>query len=518
MKDSRRSRSKWLTDYRYVLGGILENQKLHSKAKLALAVITSPGAAFEEILTRRLLGTGLVIALIAGAVSTIPAIISVAGGDRVQALMLGKSNPVVWLGLCMLIALAMQRLLKWIGAEVDYVGLLTLMGWSQITLIIVQLTMAALLWTQLSDRPMTTFISLMFAISATASLGYVYLMGVAVHTLSGSPKARGIMAYVVVLMATAIAFSQTYVTAKISPFADALPGISSTARIISGADQTPWTFAAAIGLTLGVLFIGRGLKWEQRQIRTNVVIAALVGLIAIVGYSGFAQKHNYYGKLRQAHESYIHENYSAAASQLERLLPVVKENQALILDTADVYVLAKRDDKALALYGRAADQIKHGDAPDKKQWLARASLGEGIALDGMGRYPEALAKFELAKKQWPEFREPWVRSALSFDRMGKYDDAITAGNQAVQTLGSKSTLAWVALADAFANKNDRVQAGTAITMVESADKKLASRIGSKLEDWQTAVAKLSREDLKFPSERELAPEPEKPEKNKAKKK
>ncbi len=507
-----------MTDYCLSLGGVLDNEKTHSKAKLALAIITSPGAAFEEIHRRKLLGTALVISLIAGALSAVPVIITVMSGERVQALMLGKSNPVAWLGLTLLFAFVMQKLLKWIGTEVEYVGLLTLMGWSQVTLIIVQLAMAVLSYSQsLATTPMFS-VNFAFAILATASLGYVFLMGLVVHTLAGAPKARGVMAYVVVLFAAAIGFSQTYVTAKISPFADALPGVASTARLIAGADQTPWAVASVVGLVLGTIVISRALQWPAEKVRMNATAAGLIGVAMLGIYLNMVYKTDYYGKLRKAHESYIHEKYTSAAAQMEALLPVIKDNYSLMLDAADANLLANQDKKALELFERAAEPVKHGDVPDKKQWLARLYVGEGSALYAMGDYDGALGKFEQAKKQWPEFREPWVRMAVTYDRMGNYDKAVSAGNYAVQNLGSKATVVWVALAEAFANKNDEVQAATAITMVRSSDERLADRIGKDLEDWKNAVSKLSRMELGFPLEKELAAEPEKAEKSKDKKK
>lgn len=491
----------------------MENQTTHSKVKLALAVLTSPGAAFEEINRRNLLGSALIISLIAGTLSSVPVLITVASGERVQALMLGKSNPVAWVGLSMLLALAMQRLLKWIGTEVDYAGLLTLMGWSQVTLAIVQVAMIVMSFSLASSAPPTLYINFAFAVLATASIGYVLLMGLAVHTLTGAPKARGILSYIVVLFATVIAFSQTYVTAKLGPFADALPGVGSTARLVAGADQTPWAVAAVVGLVLGMIVLGKARQWPIETLRLNVTAAGLVGMAALGIYLNYAYKSNYYGKLRQAHESYIHEKYSTAAAQMEALLPIVKDNYSLMLDTADVCVLAKRDDKALELFGQAQKRIESENAPEKKQWLARVHDGEGIVLDAKGRHSEALKKFEQAKKQWPEFREPWVRMAITYNKMGMYDKAIASGNHAVQTLGSKAPVVWVALAQAFANKNDEVQAATAITMVRNSDTKLADRIGKNLEDWKNAVEKLNRVELKFPVEQELAPEPEKVEKS-----
>ena len=454
----------------------LETEVIHGKAKLALAVITSPSAAFEEITRRRLLGSALTITAITGAVAALPPIVSALGGERIQLLQLGKCNPIAWLGLSMLYALAMRKLLKWVGSTVDYIGLLTLMGWSQVALLLVQIATAVMYAAQFANARNPILTNLAFAVFAMASLGYVALMGIAVQSLCGAPKARGIMTYLVVYLAGSIAFSVTYANSRTSPFQDALPGVNSTAKAFVGVDQTPWLAAGVVGLVVGIVMIGRALGWPAPKVKFNAAVAGLIGLLAFGGYMGALSGSDYYGKLRQAHESYVMGHYAIAADQLEALLPVLKDNLSLMLDVADVNYLAGRDGKSLDYCVRSAGIMRRQSSPDK-EWLARVYDREGIALDAQGKYPEALAAFEKATKQWPEFRGPWVRMAVTYDKMGKYDKAIESGNHAVQKLGSKATVVWVALAQAFAGANDPVQASTAITMVRSTDKKLAGRIG-----------------------------------------
>lgn len=490
----------------------LETEIIHSKAKLALAVFTSPSAAFEEITRRRLLGTGLTITAITGAVAALPPIISALGGERIQLLQLGKCNPIAWLGLCMLYALAMRKLLKWVGSTVDYISLLTLMGWSQLALLLVQIATAVMYASRLTNANNPILTNLAFAVFAMASLGYVALMGIAVQSLCGAPKARGIMSYLVVYLAGSIAFSVTYANARTGPFQDALPGVISTAKAFIGVDQMPWLAAGVVGLVVGIVMIGRALGWPTPKVKFNAAAAGLVGLLAFGGYLGALSGNDYYGKLRQAHESYVMGHYAIAADQLEALLPVLKDNLSLMLDVADVNYLAGRDGKSLDYYVRLAGTIRRQDSQDKKKWLARVYEGEGIALDAQGRYTEALAAFEKATKQWPEFRGPWVRMAVTYDKMGKYDKAIESGNHALKKLDSEATIAWVAIAEAFARTGDVKQAKAAIAMVVGRDKKLAARIGSSINDWKNAVDKLTRDELKFPLERELAPEPKKPKK------
>ncbi len=94
--------------------------------------------------------------------------------------------------------------------------------------------------------------------------------------------------------------------------------------------------------------------------------------------------------------------------------------------------------------------------------------------------------------------------------MGKYDEAIKAGNRAVLKLGSKSPAVWVALLEAFNNTGDKKQAAAAMANLAGHDKDLAKRIGPEPNDWRNAVDKLTRKDLEFGLEAEPAPKPETP--------
>ena len=491
----------------------MESENVHSKVKLALAVLTSPGAAFEEITRRRLLGSALTIVALTGGIAALPPLIAWQNGGRLELMMLGKCNPVAWLGLCMLYAFAMQKLLKWIGSSVEYVPLLTLMGWSQIALL-------------LSEALRTTIdfglfgagraLALQVGTSGAfvLSLWYVALMGPVVGSLCGAPKARGIMTYIVIELAAVIGFTLTYGNTRISVFQNALPGVMSTAGSVAYVDQTPWLGAAVLGLAIGVFQIGRHLGWTHSRARLNGVAAGVLGLAVFVAYTSALSQADYYGKLMRTQVSYNNGNYKAAAEDLEGLLSLSKDNVSLMLDTANVLHLAGNDKGSLDYCRRAGEIVNRQEGQGRNQWLARIHDQSGTALDAQGQSAQALSEFTQAAKQWPEFREPPIRMAVTYDRMGRYDEAIKAGNRAVLKLGSKSPIVWVALLEAFANNGDTKQAKAAMVNLAAKDENLAKLIGPKLDDWKSAVGKLSRKDLKFPLENEMAPKPEKPEKAK----
>ena len=514
----------------------MENVTTHSTAKLALAVFTSPAAAFEEITRRRLFGTALFIVALTGTVGMIPPIIAALSGQRVQWLVLGQCNPVASVGLWLLYALAMQKLLKWLGSQVDYVELLTLMGWSQLSLL---LTAAFTIAFSYGTASMNATAS-QAGVSGIAlfSLWYVVLMGTAVRNLSGSPRARGMLSYMVIHIAAYIAFAYTYGSARLSAFQDALPGLNTTALTVATADRLPWVGAAVIGLVIGALLIGKHLEWPSPRTRSAALLAGLVGAGAVAAYAAGASSADYYGKLLSAHRGYVSAQYSEAAKNMDLLLAASKHNLTLTIDTADMYYLAGDDRQALDRLGTAEQET---DVPGAASELLTAynrygmipgaqvtrpeTLAQAIVLDRRGTvydaqrdYAEALARFKRASQKWPEFREPWVRMAVTYDRMGKYDKAIEAANHAIKKLDAEATVAWVALAQAFAHTGDKTQEKAAIAMVLGRDKKLAQRIDSSSSGWKDAVSQLSREDLRSPLEKQLAPQPKQAVKPKSAKK
>lgn len=499
---------------------ILEKTYTHSKLKLALAILTSPRAAFEEILARRLLGTALALVALTGAVSVIGAIARASAVGPVQYFALGKDNPLTWVGLYMLYALGLQKLLKWIGTKADYQGLLMVLGWSHVLLLIHQVAGTA--WSIASATGMLTPVSSQFldALRLGLPLWYVVVVAVGIHVMCQVPFSRGVMSYFVIATAATIAFDLTYGRAKMTPFANALPGVGLTAfRLtpmypdpwLTAPDQIPRLAAAALGLILGLFVLGKSLGWDVGAARRR---AASMGLAAVVLFAGYAYsiwKTDYYGKLLSAQRLYGTDKFEQAGRQLEALLPIVKNNAGLILDIADVYYLAGNGEQSIRYYGKFADIVRDAQLTEERdKALSRSYSGIGAVYDIQGKHDLALKQFEKAADAWPEFRDSWVRMAVTHCRMGDYQKAIETGNHAVKKLESEATVPWVALLEAFAQTGDLKQAKAAMEMVSGLDDELAERIGAKPEDWKSAVSKLTPSDLKFPLEREPVPIPRQP--------
>jgi len=488
---------------------------MHSRLKLALAVLTSPAAAFEEIAQRRLLGMAVIISALAGTIGAAGLLIHHKSSAQIQLLAIGRENPLTFVGLLFLYALILKRIIKFVGAECDYAQLVTVMGWSQVSLLVAQ-TVKLFLGGRIDATGLSSTAAFLVWIPILANVYYVVLIGhgtQAICSATGSPSGklpalRGAMCYLIVQIAAMLAFSITFAQIRLSTFAGGLPGVYGAARAVTAADQSPWFVAGIIGLVVGIVRLGDELG-RSPEFKRLAAIAGLIGLLPCAYYIMHIADTDYYGRLIRVQRLYDLGKYSQAAKSIQSLMGLFDNDPGLLLDMADTSFLAGDFDRAHDGYSKFSLAInKAGLAKDKLgPPTARALSGAGAVADAQGRHSEALAHFDKAISHWKEFRDPWVRKAVTLDRMGRYSDAIEAGNHAVKKLDSEAAVVWVALAQAFINTGDKTQAKAAIAMVTGIDDELAKRIGTKAEDWKNAVSKLTREDLKYPLEKNPAPSP-----------
>jgi len=512
----------------------LTKTQTHSKAKLALAILTSPSAAFEEITQRKLLGTALLIVAITGLISTIGGIARGAIYGPALYLALGKDNPLTWIGLCLLYALALKYLLKWLSTELDYVTAIVILGWSHVILLIHQAAGIGYDLALLANHPNITAIQILNALGLFLPIWFVLTIGIGLQTVYRMPRLRGVMSYMVVLIVFTMGFDMSYAQAHIAPFQNALHGIqtavgeleavaSNPATMFANpwlhsADQVPRLAASVIGLILGLWQMGKCFGWDADLSKKRLISAGIIGALAIGTYTAIIHKTNYYNRFATAQRLYNSDKPEQAADAMVSLMPVIKQNYPLMLDAANTYYLAGDFEQSAKWYGEyersISKDVRDESGTGPKMALSLAYTGYGSIADARGQYDDAIKEFSRATKAWPEFKDPWVRMAITFDRMGKYEDAIRAGNHAVKKLDSKAPLVWVALAQAFTRTGDKTQANAAIAMVTGLNADLCKRIASKTDDWSNAVSKLTREDLKFPLEKDLVAETKKPVKKK----
>ncbi len=486
----------------------------HSKLKLALGVLTSPGAAFEEITRRKLLGTGLLIAGLAGVMATISAVERAIVGGPLQLFALGRYNPVAWLGLFLLYGFALHKLLKWLGTDNDYRTILTLMGWAQVPLLVAHFVTAMGSGIAIVAKPGPTVMQFTTSLDAVLQLAYVAVLAVGIGTVYGAPTSRGLLGYLVVEFAALISFHTTYASSRLRLFSDALPSVSRAAEQISQVDVVPWVAASAVGLAAGLWHLGKQLGWDRGLTMRAAAGGAVIGAAIFGAYLYAFTTADYYGRLHVIQSYYDTDRYARAAEHLRALSPLARNNELLRLemnqDLGRIYYLLEKPDTALRYYNSAISLIKRADVgKDEPYALAQPCNGIGAVRDQQGKYDEAITYFERAAKGWPQFREPWARMAVTYDRMGRYDKAIESGEHAVKKLGSKAAVAYAALVQAYTRTGDTKKARDAYQKLTDYNEDLAKKIGEDPAGWQNAVAKLTVQDLQWPLERQVAATPEK---------
>lgn len=476
---------------------------VHSKARLALAVITSPGPAFEEILQRKMLGTGFVFVLAAGTLSSIAAILRAVTEGPLEYFSLGHYNPVAWLGLFLLYALALWKLLKWLGTEIELVDLLIVMGWAQIALAASQLLMT-IGWALVASGSTDTAAQIVQALGNVLQLAYVAAIAAGIRVKSGVPLFRGVLSYIVVTVAASMGFAFLYARSRVDLFAGALPGIQSTAGIIAVSDTTPWLGASVIGLGLGTWHLANALSWDTRTRIARTAAACLVGVIAFGGYLYPFSTTDYYGRLIAAQRDYDNDRFTKAAVELRTMLPISKQAAGNLAPTiAGLYLLAKEPDLSISYYKKLERNIRSAasNATGNIPQLAFPLAGIGAAYDQQGRYETAIKQFKAAAKAMPESPDPWVRLGVTYARTGNYGEAIKTAKKAIK-LDPRSAVASVVLAQAYTATGDKKKSATAIKAVSEADEDLAKRITKSPGGWKRAVSALTPNDLGFPLEKQ----------------
>lgn len=481
---------------------------MHSKAKLALGVLTSPRAAFEEVMERKLLGSAFVIVGITGVMVMIGTLTRVQTYGPIQWFALGKDNPLAWFGLYLLYALAIHKLVKWLGTETRYQDILLGLGWAQVSLLLAYAIGAVTGLLAAAGVPVQSVSRYAEAAQTVLDLAYPALCGVAISVAGRTTFMRGLLSYIVIGLAAAIGLEFTYGLSRTALFAGALPAVDGLARRVVSVDKIPWLGAAVVGCALGLWHMARDLEWDTDRRNRLITTATLVSLAAFGVYTYALYKADYYGQLLSAQRFYERDKFADAALRLRALLPASKiDAPQVMLDVASLYFLASKDELALRYYRKSLEAIKPFKLTDESVFRAHVYSGMGAVRDVQGNYPSAISYFRKAGAGWPEFREPWVRMAITYDRMGDYKKAMESADHAVKKLGSEANMAQVALLEAYARTGDAKNAKATFDKLLESDKDLAKRIGSRPQDWNNAVAKLTRSDLRFPLERSIVPPP-----------
>ncbi len=490
---------------------------MHSYARLALGVITSPQLALQQVYERKLLVQAIWIVAITGAIAALKVVVNAHEFSALNWFLIGKNNPITQLGLYFLYAAVLTRILTWLQSDAELEGVLTIMGWSQVFLalfhvvaIVQQLLMAYGMEAQIVLTTLQIFQMAFY-------VWYIFVIAYGLQTVYKIPTFRAVISYSVVATAGMLAFQLALAQARSDPFRDAPEMLLQKANQLAQADGTGWLLGALLGFIFGIKYLAKSREWSQANTIRFMTIGIATGAVMLGGYLWATFYFDYYGKLANVNYFYKQERFARAAEEL------LKVPEAPKLFVGELYYLAGESKKALAQYDELEESIDEirGSKQDQDKSIATLHVHRGTVYLSDEIYDKALGEFEKAKKLWESFREPYVRSAVTYAIMDEHDKSLEEADYALQELGSEAALAWTALAEASAVKleeNDTNfftrnmytnQLKTAIAMVSDTDADLAERIGEKRDSWRSACDKIERKDLKYPlkGEEAVAPDP-----------
>jgi tetratricopeptide (TPR) repeat protein len=462
-----------------------------SLAKLALGVIISPIATFDQILRRELVLPGLLIMVTAGTVAAIGVLLSFYYRSQGSLFELGSSSPTGELGALLIIALVVDGLARLMRGQGSYIQTLTVLAWAN------AVRVAALL------------LSLSPALSAFSSVVQLWAIVVSIigvrkaHKFSGL---RSVIAYLVGLLVTATLYSllrSYYLTAAYPATArevTSLAAASVPAQIVAS-----WLCAAA--LVLAALALSRDDGAAYSSLRRLIGTFAAMGIAVAALTTGYAWKLDPVREVVRGTVAYQDQERPDPAQAAKHF------RTALRYYPSDIQVELYLADSLSAV----------GDYQGAVKWYekVREDAGwrvwfEGLAFTGIGtvRYLEGSYKaaddeLRRAAKFWEGYAEPKARLGLVYLRLGKGKDAIGAANSAVKA-GDKGYLPQVVLAQAYTTTGDGKKAQEAIRNVGRINSELAGRLGAGPGGWSRAIDRLTPVDLRMPLEMPKVPLPQRP--------
>ena len=436
---------------------------MHSIPKLALTVITSPLTAFEEIIERRLLVPAAWMVGIAGVLAMLSATARAVTLGPEQLLVIGRDNPLTWIGLWMLYALIAWTLIRWLGSEIDYPTVLIVLGWSQVILIVHQalgLAWGISMASGIIHDPEGYAVRFFSAAGTVLPIMYVLAIGRGLQATRRVSFAKGMLAYLIVAAVMVTSLEQWYASTLLAPFSVALPGVYTSAMRLApniyAASADPWMQGMAqlvrvilggLGLILGIWTLSKFEIWNTPKRNRLLAITTTVAVIGMGAYAYAWNSETYYSSLLSIQRLYSRGHRAEAARRIDRMIPRLGDsplliwgfsNKALLLsDAANLYCMAAQPENSLRECARLIKLAQDHSPNHETQTVlsAQAFLEMGMAHDIQGNYSQALAMFDKAAYTYPKSAEPLVQR-----RSPKIEWATTSPPSTAPTRPSNSSI------------------------------------------------------------------------------
>lgn len=451
----------------------------HSILKLALAVITSPKDAFEEILSRQLLMPGIVISILTGLLLAGTVFYNFYYLKQSSMFTLaGASNPAGAVGMILINAFIVSQVAKFLQGEGDYIRTLTVLAWADCVMIPVIL------------------IGLFKPLGMLGIFGYLWALIVTIIGIQQAQrvtiwKSTGYFFIAMVVNSMLLMSIGKYYLGSLYP--------TIATEIFSQASNTiPSQIILGCLVTAALIVAAKKLPKlaEGTGYQNSVIIAlAVIGLAGVITTSLLLHKEDPVWEVVRGVRAYQSEENpqpAKAVKHFQKELSYFPGDIYVKLYLAHALFASGNSDKALVQYnGFEAVKIY----PPQVSILAWTGSGSAHYMEG--NYDEARKDFNKSIKLYPKYPEPSARLALVYLRLGKTDDAVKAAKKAVDD-GYKGPLPYVALAQAHTLSENTKEADDAISKVKEIDESLADKISSGPGGWSIAIERLTPLDLRMP--------------------
>ncbi|MEN6371282.1 MAG: tetratricopeptide repeat protein [Armatimonadota bacterium] len=448
----------------------------HSLLKLALAVITSPADAFEEILRRQLLMPGILISAIGGLLSAGVVLYNFYFLKEGSLFYLaGGSNPADTVGLLLVNALVVSLTAKYLQGEGDYAKTLTVLAWAGCVSI-----PAILTGLFKPVQSLGTIINLWGVV--------VMVMGIQQAQKITVWKSIGTLFTMLITDGVFLIWLGRYCMSSIYPaIATNVP--SFAASTISLQIVTSLLVIAALAVAAKMLpKLAKGTDYRN----SLIIVLLILGLAAAGALFASLHKADPVMEVVRGARAYQDEDTPDPAESVkhfQRELRYIPNDAYVKLYLAHAFSASGSYDKALAQYNEFTGSKSY---PPQ---LVRTCTGTVHYMQG--KYDDARKDFEKAVKDSPDYAEANARLALVYLRLGKNGDAVKSAKAAVKDK-CEGTLAYIALAQAYTLEGNTKEAGDAMSKVKEIDEALAGRISSGPDGWKNAVMQLTPLDLRMP--------------------
>lgn len=454
------------------------------KWKLALAVITAPRQAFEEIIERKLLGTGLLITAVSGLLALALHLTGYLRGTS-SIYDFGLYNPVTSVAWMLAASLIIYYMAKLGGGQGSLPDTVTVVGWAHVVSAVYYALYIGALFTPRLVSP--------------AWLAYAYFAVVSVLAIE---RIHAIPLWKSAIVTVFGFFFLSIVSSAFNSLAAVTDSGANGVHTVAGMRPIGEPlYLAVLAILAGVtmFLVLRHIRWPAQKRLAPVLAVSVAALVAAGSMAMVTVVLKPGSYIKAARDAYHTGDYGKAESNFDRVLKVFPGDVQSQLYLGHTYLAEGRYKPAEQQFKDLLRQSTHGFAAPMD--TARTYTGLGAVAYAQEDYKQAVSQFDNALKSWPNYREANSRKALALLKMGDLKEAGKAAEKALKD-GADSAVPYAVLTQVYSRGGDPKKAKDNFGMVTTRDPKLADAIGRDPGNWPAAGERVPDRFLKYPFETE----------------